>query len=316
MKSITIAILGDPLLGSMLAKKGTESDIRFYNSKRKDIALTCVEPFRYPEKLQSLAFALSMADAVILTIDKIDQLLGEQIIAIDSFGIDHGFIILRNYIQIDQIRPLIAGTVLERYAYIDPEIHKVNDALPGISPKASEGGFKIPVDHFYNVKGVGTVALGCVRRGEISQHDEVELFPKGKRGIVRSIQVLDEDTPKAVLGDRVGIALKGIDIEDVERGCVLAPPGALSSGQNVHVRAIFSKYWKGSIEVGRLLYAEVGLQFVSCRIFSVAGDPGSMFQRNITLQFDSPIAYETGERIVLMDIDSKGPRVIGHSIIT
>lgn len=316
MKGITVAILGDPSLGPMLAKKGTESDIRFYNSKRKDIALTCVEPFRYPEKVQSLAFALSMADAVILTIDRIDQLLGEQIIAIDSFGIDRGFIILRNYIQIDQIRPLITGTVLENYTYIDPEIHKLNDALPGISPRASEGGFRVPVDHFYNVKGVGTVVLGCVRRGEISQHDEVELFPKQKKGMVRSIQVLDEDTPKAVLGDRVGVALKGIDIEDVERGCVLAHPGALSSGQEVRVKAIFSKYWKGSIQEGRLLYAEVGLQFAPCNISSIVTGPEQMIPHEIALQFEKPIAYETGERIVLMDIDSKGPRVIGHANIT
>ena len=103
MKGLTVAVLGDAALAAQLGKKGTVSDMSFFNFKRDDIGVTYIVPSRYPEKLQSLASTLAMSDAAVLTIEKLDRELGEQIVALDAFGIARGFMILKNYLGADQL---------------------------------------------------------------------------------------------------------------------------------------------------------------------------------------------------------------------
>jgi hypothetical protein len=64
-----------------------------------------------------------------------------------------------------------------------------------------------------------------------------------------------------------------------------------------------------------MLHVEVGLQFAPCKVISISGEPKAAVPFEMTLQFERPVAYGPGERIVLMDIDSKGPRVIGHATV-
>ena len=87
MKGLTVAVLGDAALAAELGKKGTVSDLSFFNLKSGEDSVTYVVPSRYPEKLQSLATALAMSDAAVLVVEKLDKELGETIVAIDSFGV-------------------------------------------------------------------------------------------------------------------------------------------------------------------------------------------------------------------------------------
>ena len=63
MAGMTVAVVGDPLLAVDLGKKGTVSDVSFFNLKRGEVGVTYVEPSRYPERSQSLVTALAMADS-------------------------------------------------------------------------------------------------------------------------------------------------------------------------------------------------------------------------------------------------------------
>jgi selenocysteine-specific translation elongation factor len=314
MKGITVAIIGDNNIGAELAKKGTESDIRFFNLKRSEISITYVAPFRYPEKIQSLMHALMMADAVLLVVEAIDKVLGEEIIAIESSGIKHGYIVLKNYIQPDQLKPFIKGTVLEKYAIVEPDINKINDFFINLEIMNIDGPVLVPVDHFYNVKGVGVVILGVVKRGVLNQHEELEVYPTGKKALIRSIQVHDEDVKLANFGERVGAALKGINIEDIERGCIIAPAGTLKLYESGTLELYPSKYWKGDIHTDKVIYLSVGMQIRSARVTSKdAVKPGQ--KSLLSVKFEKPLACNDGERLVAIDIDAKDLRIIGYGVM-
>lgn len=315
MKGLTVAVLGDPALAAALGKKGTVSDLSFFNLKKGDDGYTFIVPSRYPDKMQSLANALAMADAAVLVVEKLDRELGETIVALDSFGIRRGFIILKNYISMDQLRPFVAQTALEEFRFHENDPRALEASIIELAPAPADGPVKVPIDHFFDVKGVGTVALGCVKRGVVRQHDSLEAFPTGKKAMVRSIQVHDEDVKEAAVGARVGLALKGIDVSDLERGVTFAPPGSLGVPGKLSMGFAVSKYWKGLVKREMVLHAACGLQIVPARVDEVMGEglrPGQTGK--VTLRFEKPLSCEPGDRIIGLDLDSKGLRIAGYGI--
>jgi len=315
MKGLTVAVLGDQALAAALGKKGTVSDLSFFNLKRGDDGCTFIHPSRYPEKFQSLANALAMADAAVLVVDKLDRELGETIVALDAFGIARGFIILRNYLSMDQLRPYVAKTTLEEFRFHDSDSAALTDSIMELPAAPVDGPARVPVDHFFDVKGVGTVALGCVRRGTVRQHDLLEAFPTGKRATVRSIQVHDEGVREAPFGARAGLALKGVGVSDLDRGVVLAPPGSLKVPERLDVPFSAGRYWKGLVRKELVLHVACGLRIVPARVDSVDGEglrPGTTGK--VGLRFERPLPCEPGDRLVGLDLDSKGLRIAGHGI--
>jgi len=315
MKGLTVAVLGDAALAAELGKKGTVSDLSFFNLKSGEDSVTYVVPSRYPEKLQSLATALAMADAAVLVVEKLDKELGETIVAIDSFGVRRGFIILKNFLSADQLRPFVVGTTLEEFRFHEHDAQALNRSVLELELPPADGPVRVPIDHFFDVKGVGTVALGCVRRGVVRQHDSLVAYPTAKKAAIRSIQVHDEDVPEAPFGARVGLALKGIEVTDLERGVIFAPAGSLKVPEKLELGFIVSKYWKGLVRKDMVLHAACGLQIVPARVEEVPGEglrPGTAGK--ITLRFERPLACEAGDRIVGLDLDSRGLRIAGYGL--
>jgi selenocysteine-specific translation elongation factor len=312
MKGLTVAVLGDAALTAAMGKKGTVSDISFFNFKKGDIGVTYVAPSRYPEKLQSLANALAMADAALLVVEKLDRELGEQIVALDAFGIARGFMILKNYLGTDQLRPFVAQTTLEEFRFHEPDAYQLNEEFAAMEIPPVDGDVRVPVDHFFDVKGVGTVALGCVRRGVARQHDELQVYPTDKKATVRSIQVHDEDVPEAPFGCRVGLALKGIEAKDLFRGVILAPPGSLKVPERIETNIAVSKYWKGTISKGMILHGACGLQIVPMHVEEAPEEglkPGKTGR--VVFRLDKALALDKGDRLVALDLDTKGLRIAG-----
>jgi selenocysteine-specific translation elongation factor len=315
MKGLTVAVLGDAGLAAALGKKGTVSDMSFFNLKKGDDGYTFIVPSRYPDKMQSLANTLAMADAAVLAVEKLDRELGETIVALDSFCIRKGFIILKNYLSMDQLRPFVAGTTLEDFRFHESDPRALEASIIELQPAPAEGPVKVPVDHFFDVKGVGAVALGCVRRGVLRQHDSLEAFPTGKKAMVRSIQVHDEDVKEAPVGARVGLALKGIEVADLARGVTFAPHGTLKVPEKLSLDFAVSKYWKGTVKPEMVLHIACGLQIVPARVDSTESEslrPGTTGK--IGLRFEKPLSCEPGDRLVGLDLDSKGLRIAGYGL--
>jgi selenocysteine-specific translation elongation factor len=133
MSNLTVAVLAPPDYAQDLGKKGTTSDITFYNLKKGEATVTFIEPTRYPEKLSSLFYAVSLSDRVILVVDEISATFGECVLMLECAGKSNGYLILRNYISQDQIAPLIKDTMLEHYEVLEEDMIGLREKMLEIS---------------------------------------------------------------------------------------------------------------------------------------------------------------------------------------
>ena len=89
--SLNVGLFGtDPeflrSLGSVIGKKGTESDLRFWNKKERDLALSAIAPITYPERLAPMLQAAAMCDYAVLVASALDTGFGEMVLALGATG--------------------------------------------------------------------------------------------------------------------------------------------------------------------------------------------------------------------------------------
>ena len=314
MPNLNIIIIGPADFGREIGKKGTSTDITFYNLKKGDATLTLIEPSRYPEKLSSLYYAASLADMAVVVIEKITASLGECILELTCSQVKRGYLILRNYLDIDQIAPLIKGTVLEQYTVLPDDLNVLRETLLADAEALNDDTGKspgvVPIDHHFNVKGIGTVILGCVMTGTIRKHDQVTVHPLGKTIQIRSIQKHDDDVAEAYAGDRVGLALKGIEAEDLDRGYVLSAAQGIKSTCEVTGKVQIIPYWPEPLKEQMVLYAGHWMQFLPCRVLkSVHG--GDWRSAEVTLSFEKELIFQSGSVAVLHYLEGEKLRIVG-----
>jgi selenocysteine-specific translation elongation factor len=317
MSNLTVAVLAPNDYAKDLGKKGTTSDLTFYNLKKGSDTVTFVEPTRYPEKLSSLFYALSMADSVLLVVGEINAQFGECVLELQSIGLKKGKMILKNYITPEQIAPLIQGTVLEHYTVVQEEFICLRDMYIAEAARhndtggnAGTTGGSVPVDHHFNVKGVGVVVLGSVAQGAVKKHDILQVLPVKKSAQVRSIQKHDDDADSAARGDRVGLALKNIEAEDLDRGFVLTTDPSLKVTQEFTAKAALVKYWPAPLKEGMVLYVGHWMQFIPSRVTKVVA-ANDWRMPELTIALDKELVYPPGATAVLHYLEGGKLRVVG-----
>ncbi len=320
MGNLNIAVLGAKDYASKIGKKGTVTDMTFYDHKSGTDSFTLIEPSKYPEKLSSLFYSVAMSEFAILVVDKIDSFLGETIVMTDVLGIDRGWIILQNYIQPEQLKPLLAGTCLEGYEYKEDDPIKLREELIAMAKaeaKAPGEGTcgSCPVDSHFNVRGVGTVVLGSVIDGYFRKHDKMTVFPIKREVILKSIQKHDLDADDGVKGDHVGLALRGIESDELDRGYVVTTDPSVKMSRKVEGNVSLIKYWPSPLKEGMVLHIGHWMQMVPCRISSV--DNGDDF-RSAKVEFDleSDMIHKPGDRATIMYLEGGKLRVVGSIVLS
>ncbi|MFA5002203.1 MAG: EF-Tu/IF-2/RF-3 family GTPase [Methanolinea sp.] len=318
MPNLTVAVIGPEGYAGHLGKKGTASDVTFYNQKRDDVTVTYIEPNRYPEKLSSLFFSISMAGMALIVVDEITPVFGECVLMLDMAGIKKGVLVLRNYLAPEQVAPLLKGTVLEHYLLMTDDHAALREFFFDEAAKAntendvSKCG-SVPVDHHFPVKGVGIVVLGSVAEGTIHAHDQMKVYPTSKVAHLRSIQKHDDDVTEAYAGDRVGLALKGVEVEDLDRGYVLSNNPALVSSKTLNGRAELVRYWPAPLKEQMIVYLGHWMQFLPARIAFV-NNAGDWKRPEITLKSEKDLVYPPGATILIHYLEGGKLRVVGRLI--
>jgi len=96
-----------------------------------------------------------------------------------------------------------------------------------VPPKASDRTPRLPIDRVFTVRGFGTVVTGTLTAGRLAVEDKVEIYPRGVGSKVRGLQVHGKPVESASAGQRTAVNLQGVERAAIERGDVVAPPGAL-----------------------------------------------------------------------------------------
>jgi elongation factor Tu len=122
----------------------------------------------------------------------------------------------------------------------DPEapeyesINKLMDALDDYIPmpdRDTDKPFMMPVEDVFSIKGRGTVVTGRIDRGIVNTGDPVEIVglqEKSMNSVVTGVEMFHKILDEGMAGDNVGLLLRGIGREEVERGMVVAKPGSIT----------------------------------------------------------------------------------------
>ena len=112
----------------------------------------------------------------------------------------------------------------------------MTDVAARVEPRKVEGGFRLPIDRSFVLKGFGTVVTGTLWSGRLKVEDDVEVYPSGRRLRVRGLHVHGGAVEVAEAGQRVAVNLAGVEAEELSRGMTLAPVGWFSSTTVVDIR--------------------------------------------------------------------------------
>jgi selenocysteine-specific translation elongation factor len=311
MGNLNVAAVGTPGYAKELGKKGTVSDITIYDMKKGNDTVSILEPSKYPERINSLYLCVNLAEMALVVVDEINVVLGETLLMLDCTGVKRGVFILRNYITPERIAPLLKDTMLTNYTYMPDDPIQLREFLLHEAAKVkSHGKGKgiIPIDHHFNVKGVGTVVLGCVAKGVVNRHDDLKVLPTERTALVRSIQKHDDDFDVAHKGDRVGLALKNVEAEKLDRGFVLTNDPEMKVTSELTAQLDLVKYWQTPIKEGMVLHLGHWMQFLPCRVRSVSGD---VRRPQVVLTLEKPLIHGPGSRAVMHYLEGGKLRIVG-----
>tara|TARA_B100000073_G_scaffold134390_1_gene110132 strand:- start:876 stop:1853 length:978 start_codon:yes stop_codon:yes gene_type:complete len=324
MAVLNVAFIGSESLAKKIAKKGDVRDIESYVYKEERDGeikiISLLRPLKHPEKIRPLLSVLNVAKAGIIEISKIDSATGEICVSFGCADINNGLVIINSqdgdWIDPDQVRIILEQSGLENWKLYEqvPDEHIIREDLFSLMEKkeTDDSSLILPVDQFFNVKGVGLVAIGYVQSGIVSKHDTIQVLPADENGIVRSLQVMDDDVENAISGDRVGLAIRNLREEALHRGCMI-----IHAESNVLVKNLSSTFaidkapfQKRILQVGDIIHAAVDMQFVVGRIKIID-------QENVTVDWDIPLwtRKNNSPKIIITQLDATPMRIIGTTVL-
>lgn len=174
--------------------------------------------------------------------------------------------------------------------------------------------FRLPVDRVFTVAGFGTVVTGTLLDGILCRDTPAEVFPAGRIGRVRGLQVFGRDVESAQAGQRVAVNLTGLKKEDLHRGDTLSPPGSLSPSPLLDVR--LTALPSASLRGGTPLYLYHGSAVRTARAVLLAPAAETLAPGKsdyAQLRLSEPLAARAGDRFVLR-IPSP-PKTAGGGVI-
>jgi len=304
MKSINFVVLGEQTIANDFGKKGTTTDVTLFDKKESDVIRTWITPNGFPDKIQPLFQAINLAEYVIFYVATLDKFTGEQIIALDLLKKTEG--IISHTYEVDETRlsSMIKGTVLERYKRVNSS--DIKQEINKIPTKIKEGNVKIVIDHCFDVKGVGTVVLGKVLQGKVKQYDNLKLFPNGSDVMIKSIQMHDDPVDEAVSPARVGLSVKGVKVDEVNRGDYLCKDTYQNVQTEIKLDFKQNPFYKSPMTENQMCLASIGMQIKAAKFKSI---------NPVILEFEKPVVCDKNEICVILKPESSTVRILGSGKI-
>jgi elongation factor Tu len=171
--------------------------------------------------------------AIVVFLNKCDTVDDPEIIDLVESDVRE---LLKKYEYPGDEVPIIRGSALkalEGDAEAEKQIMELMKAVDTYSPdpkRETEKPFLMPIEDVFAIKGRGTVVTGRVERGSLKVNEEVEIvgLKETKKTVATGLEMFRKTLDETQAGDNVGILLRGIEKDDVERGQLLAKPGSIT----------------------------------------------------------------------------------------
>ena len=225
--------------------------------------------------------------------------------------------------------PVVSGSALKALETDDANseeaqsIYRLLEAMDEHIPepqRAKDMPFLLPIEDVFSISGRGTVVTGRVERGVVRVHDEVEIVGiyDTRKTVVTGVEMFRKTLDQGEAGDNVGVLLRGIKRDEVERGQVLAKPGSIKPYRKFKAEVYVLKKDEGgrhtpffsgyrpqfyfrTTDVTGVVTLEEGVEMVM---------PGDNAQFQVELIY--PIAMEKGLRFAIRE----GGRTVGAGVVS
>ncbi|MGN1044063.1 MAG: elongation factor Tu [Acutalibacteraceae bacterium] len=267
--------------------------------------------------------------SIVVFMNKVDQVDDEELLDLVEMEVRD---LLTEYGFPGDDTPIIKGSALKvlesdskdasapEYKCVLDLMKAVDEFIPTPERK-SDQPFLMPVEDVFTITGRGTVATGRVERGQLKMNEEVELVgltEEKRKVVVTGIEMFRKLLDYAEAGDNVGVLLRGVQREDIQRGQVLAKPGTI----HPHTKFKGQVYVLTKDEGGRHtpFFNNYRPQFyfrttdVTGVISLPEGTEMCMPGDNVVMDVEliTPIAIEEGLRFAIRE----GGRTVGSGVVT
>ena len=256
--------------------------------------------------------------AIVVWLNKVDLLDDPDLLELVEMEIRD---LLNKYGYAGDDAPIVRGSATAALE-LKPEgieaITKLMEALDTYIPepeRAIDKPFMMSVEDVFTITGRGTVATGRIERGKVKVGEEIEIVGLGEtmKTTVTGVEMFRKNLDEGIAGDNVGLLLRGVEKEQVQRGHCLAKPGSikphtqakaeiyvLTKDEGGRHTPFFTNYrpqfFFGTADVTGVCSLPEGVEMVM---------PGDNL--TITLDLQKPIAMEKGQRFAIRE----GGRTVG-----
>jgi selenocysteine-specific elongation factor len=235
-------------------------------------------------------------------------------------GVQHGFVVITKSDLVepdmlslveDETKQLIAGSFLEESPIVSVSsktgagLDELKTAMVEVAQKTparpSDQVTRLPVDRVFSMKGFGAVVTGTLISGHIAEGDELELLPSGAIVRVRGTQVHGQVVATAQAGQRTAVNISGVDLRQIDRGMVLAPPKRLRPTQILDVRVSVLPTASRVLRSRARVRVHIGAAEVlgRIRVLDPEGGIGAGAQGLVQLRLESPVVAVHNDRFVI-----------------
>jgi elongation factor Tu len=266
--------------------------------------------------------------AIVVFLNKMDMVDDEELLELVEMEVRE---LLSEYEFDGDNAPVVAGSALKALEEVKAgnlgewsdkilELMAAVDEYIPTPERDTEKDFLMPIEDVFSISGRGTVVTGRVERGRVKVGDDVDIvgFKPTKTTKVTGVEMFRKEMDEAQAGDNIGVLLRGIKKEEVERGQVLAKPGsitphrkfeaevyALTKEEGGRHKPFFSGYrpqfYIRTTDVTGSVVLPEGVEMVM---------PGDNVK--LTVELIAPVALEEGTRFAIRE----GGRTVGAGVVT
>ena len=267
--------------------------------------------------------------SIVVYLNKVDMMDDEELLELVEMELRD---LLNEYEYPGDEMPIVRGSALAalesesedpdapEYESIKELLRVVDEYIPEPA-RDMEKPFMMSVEDVFSIKGRGTVVTGRVDRGRVNTGETVDIVglrEKSMSTVVTGVEMFHKTLDEGQAGDNLGLLLRGVDREEVERGMVIAAPGSITP----HTKFLSEVYVLTKDEGGRhnAFFTGYRPQFY-IRTMDVTGAitmpegvemvmPGDSV--NLTVELITPVALEKGSKFAIRE----GGLTVGAGVIT
>lgn len=317
-------------------RRGLSLDSGIANWPRPDGTIAAfVDVPGHSDFLKNTIRGLQGVDIAVLVVAADDGVMPqtrEHLEILSFFKVNDGMVVLSKTDCVDgetlelaelEIMELTAGTFLEGKPVLgfsaltgkglDEIAMALDQALkvcPGKSPAAP---FRLWIDQFRSFAGIGTVVSGTVLSGGVRVNDDLSIQPGGITTRVRSLEQHGRKIDQAFAGQRIGINLHRIGVDDICRGMCLATPGQYLPVSRFNAIMQIPPHIAERIKDRQKVKLYLGVSVHTVTVKFIDSPPHEITGRNLVqIQFKKPAVVAAGDRFVVTPLNKNAVIAGGH----